>query len=143
MSRRTTSPHPAQQPAGGRVGWMVAGGLVLAGMATYAVVLFTWQKIPALRMARMRQAGPMRPAGALRRPSPTPLLLPAPAPEGMVWIPGGGFSMGSNDTAESLCSLPGVTRDAQPIVRVICQGLPFNKKPPASCLTGGCCPYSS
>jgi formylglycine-generating enzyme required for sulfatase activity len=36
----------------------------------------------------------------------------------MVWIPGGEFSMRSHGSGESLCSLPGVTRDAQPIHRV-------------------------
>src|SRR5690242_13823732 len=39
---------------------------------------------------------------------------PEPAPEGMVWIPGGEFSMGSTIETESLCGLPGVTRDALP-----------------------------
>lgn len=43
---------------------------------------------------------------------------PTPSPKGMVWIPGGEFSMGSNVDSESLCSLPGVTRDAAPIHRV-------------------------
>lgn len=36
----------------------------------------------------------------------------------MVWVPGGEFSMGSDESGESLCSMPGVTRDAQPIHRV-------------------------
>lgn len=40
------------------------------------------------------------------------------APPGMVWIPGGEFSMGSEIASESLCSLPGTVGDAQPIVRV-------------------------
>jgi formylglycine-generating enzyme required for sulfatase activity len=47
---------------------------------------------------------------------------PGPAPEGMVWIPGGEFSMGSTVESEALCGLPGVTRDALPIHRVYVDG---------------------
>lgn len=43
-------------------------------------------------------------------------------PKGMVWIPGGEFSMGSNVEDESLCSLSGVTKDAAPIHRVYVDG---------------------
>ena len=45
-----------------------------------------------------------------------------PAPKGMVWIPGGEFSMGSDESGESLCSMPGVTRDSQPVHRVYVDG---------------------
>lgn len=41
---------------------------------------------------------------------------------GMVWIPGGEFSMGSDSASESICSLPGVTKDAVPIHRVYVDG---------------------
>lgn len=44
------------------------------------------------------------------------------APKGMVWIPGGEFSMGSDTACESICSLPGVTQDAVPIHRVYVDG---------------------
>lgn len=45
-----------------------------------------------------------------------------PPPEGMAWIPGGEFSMGSDHASESLCGLPGVTQDAGPIHRVYVDG---------------------
>lgn len=51
-----------------------------------------------------------------------PQAPPEPAPSGMVWIPGGEFSMGSNSESESICSLPGVTRDALPVHRVYVDG---------------------
>ncbi len=57
--------------------------------------------------------------------APTILNLataPATAPEGMVWIPGGEFSMGTDLSCESICGLPGTTVDAQPIHRVYVDG---------------------
>ena len=47
---------------------------------------------------------------------------PAPAPDGMVWIPGGEFSMGSEASSEAICGLPGVTKDALPVHRVRVDG---------------------
>jgi formylglycine-generating enzyme required for sulfatase activity len=61
---------------------------------------------------------------------------PGPAPEGMVWIPGGEFSMGSDVAGDALCSQPGVTRDAQPIHRVYVDGFWMDKtKSPMSSTT--------
>ncbi len=45
----------------------------------------------------------------------------------MVWIPGGEFSMGSDDEGETLCSISGVTKDAQPIHRVYVDGFWMDK----------------
>jgi formylglycine-generating enzyme required for sulfatase activity len=40
----------------------------------------------------------------------------------MVWIPGGEYSMGADPAHDSMCALPGLTRDAQPIHRVFVDG---------------------
>ena len=53
---------------------------------------------------------------------PNPAAAPGIAPAGMVWIPGGEFSMGSTAESESLCGLPGVTSDALPVHRVYVDG---------------------
>lgn len=47
---------------------------------------------------------------------------PKKAPKGMVWIPGGEFSMGSDEASESLCSIKGITKDATPVHRVYVDG---------------------
>jgi formylglycine-generating enzyme len=52
---------------------------------------------------------------------------PNKTPKGMVWIPGGEFSMGSNVEDESLCSTKGVTKDAAPIHRVYVDGYYMDK----------------
>ncbi|GEL11026.1 Formylglycine-generating enzyme, required for sulfatase activity, contains SUMF1/FGE domain [Flavobacterium glycines] len=52
---------------------------------------------------------------------------PKQAPMGMVWIPGGEFSMGSNFDSESLCSIKGITNDARPIHRVYVDGFWMDK----------------
>jgi len=53
---------------------------------------------------------------------PNPAQPPGSAPDGMVWIPGGEFSMGSNVESESMCGLSGLTADALPVHRVYVDG---------------------
>ncbi|MCY2985996.1 MAG: formylglycine-generating enzyme family protein [Planctomycetota bacterium] len=67
------------------------------------------------------EKGELVPAGFLATiPNKIP-KLPV-APEGMVWVPGGEFSMGCDVAGESLCGMPGVTLDAAPIHRVYVDG---------------------
>jgi formylglycine-generating enzyme required for sulfatase activity len=47
---------------------------------------------------------------------------PGTAPDGMVWIPGGEFSMGSDDPTGSLCGGPDPMRDARPVHRAHVDG---------------------
>lgn len=51
-----------------------------------------------------------------------PTAAPGPAPAGMVWIPGGEFSMGSDIQSDTLCALPGTSSDSSPVHRVFVDG---------------------
>jgi formylglycine-generating enzyme len=57
--------------------------------------------------------------------SPTiPNATPSPvqAPAGMVWIPGGEFSMGATPSSEGMCHIGGLTQDSLPVHRVYVDG---------------------
>ncbi len=55
---------------------------------------------------------------------PNPGKPPGPAPEGMVWIPGGEFSMGCQVPSQGVCTMAtmNAVNDAQPIHRVYVVG---------------------
>jgi len=55
-------------------------------------------------------------------PSVAAPAAPGPAPEGMVWIPAGEFAMGSDGVNDSLCEVPGLTKDCLPIHQVRVDG---------------------
>jgi formylglycine-generating enzyme required for sulfatase activity len=48
---------------------------------------------------------------------------PKPAPEGMVWIPGGEFSMGASVNGHGSCEMPMASNDTEPIHRVRVDGI--------------------
>ena len=116
MSQKRSKPRqPGSRPRkslGGRWTWRV----ILLGVPLLAILAFA-----AFRSSRIPEASPLKPSlfsATVENKAPSPGY----APEGMVWIPGGEFSMGSDESGESLCGLPGVTRDAQPIHRVYVDG---------------------
>jgi len=67
-----------------------------------------------------------KPGGVPARSSPPSIQntnkAPTPAPPSMVWIPGGEFSMGTEDPTDMLCGGPDPLPDARPIHRVYLDG---------------------
>jgi len=100
----------------GPLRWVIIAVAVLAGV----VALVKYRSPPSATAGQGGREAELSSTFAPTIPNRTP--APAPAPSGMVWIPGGEFSMGSDAASESLCGLPGITRDAQPIHRVYVDG---------------------
>ena len=99
--------------------WMLAGVVVIGGVIAY-VIFHAQPATPegTATLAASQTNGGTAASSAFAPTVSNKIPAPKPKPEGMVWIPGGEFSMGSDAASESLCSLPGVTRDAVPIHRV-------------------------
>src|SRR5947207_583106 len=100
--------------------------VAIAACAAFALALACTRPV-----ADSRREGAARPTSPDSVPPAVSPFLPTienkampngAAPEGMAWIPGGEFSMGSDVAGESLCALSGVTRDAQPVHRVFVDG---------------------
>jgi formylglycine-generating enzyme required for sulfatase activity len=72
--------------------------------------------------ASARASAPSPAKGSLFSPTTENTQIPVAGPEGMVWIPGGEFSMGAADvdTAGSVCGDP--LADAEPVHRVYVDG---------------------
>jgi formylglycine-generating enzyme len=125
MSRRRNEP-----PAGLKkstpstrkgVLWSVVGAVVIIGLGAFAA----YHTAPATALASnpaTQQSETFPPASPFAATVANSAMAPTPAPEGMVWIPGGEFSMGSTVESEDMCGTPGLTRDSQPIHRVYVNG---------------------
>jgi formylglycine-generating enzyme required for sulfatase activity len=76
-------------------------------------------------VADANRSGP--PATGFLPTKVNPSLAPGPAPEGMVWIPGGEFSMGANDPPDMDEVGMKATQDARPIHRTYVDGFFMDK----------------
>src|SRR6267142_1862663 len=97
-----------------RASALIRRSLGLAAMAAVAAILLLGGRQKPVPQALT--AAPPEDSFAPTIPNAAP--PPGPAPEGMVWIPGGEFSMGATVSSEGLCEVHGVTRDALPVHRV-------------------------
>ncbi len=68
------------------------------------------------------ERGPYNPSVEFAETIPGTAQPSTEAPEGMVWIPGGQFSMGAEPASETMCGLPGITKDSLPVHRVHIDG---------------------
>src|SRR5215468_2480071 len=105
--------------------WFLVLGLVTAaGITLYAMKAARSNGSPSstneIEHADEFDTSAVSSAFAPTVPNSTP--APGTVPAGMVWIPGGEFSMGSPLESESLCSMPGMSRDASPVHRVYVDG---------------------
>ena len=103
------------------------GGLWKWALAAVAITLFA---IVAFRLTRSKPPAPEEPAHLHPTPAASAFLPTVPnttappddSPQGMVWISGGEFSMGSNDPRGALCGGPDSMGDARPVHRVYVDG---------------------
>ena len=99
--------------------------VLVASLGLFVFALNSQPEVSSLEVAAPGEAASADNVGrngfgpTIQNPDAPPLPEP---PAGMAWIPGGEFSMGSDSSAESICSQPGVTRDAVPIHRVYVDG---------------------
>ena len=99
--------------------------VLVASLGLFLFALNSQPEVSSIEVAAPREIASEDHVGTtgfrptILNPEATPVLEP---PAGMAWIPGGEFSMGSDSSAESICSQPGVTRDAVPIHRVYVDG---------------------
>ena len=114
--KTTTSPRTGKKPTA-------------SVRATLAMVAIAFISVLARQIA---EAQPVTNASAVTNLAasafgptvPNKIPPPGPAPEGMVWIPGGEFSMGCEVPSEGVCTMATMNsvHDAQPIHRVYVDG---------------------
>ena len=83
----------------------------------------------AASLATVLRAGDPAPSSAFAPTIPNKTPPPGPAPKGMVWVPGGEFSMGCEAPSEEVCTRAtmNAVNDAKPIHRVYVDGFWMDK----------------
>jgi len=109
------------KPQRKNAGWLW-GAVMMTALVVMAAV--GWHEPPSSQEAT---AAPVSASSSFLPMTPNNAPPPSPAPDGMVWIPGGEFSMGAGDAPEMNDVGMNATRDSRPIHRVYVDGFWMDK----------------
>lgn len=135
-ARRTHTSAPKKSTAGERKPSakqaIAFAGVVLIALACFGIY-YHFNSAPTLKAVDGMSAHPTDPGSQMHAISfgPTVPNKPAPSsntPKGMVWIPGGEFSMGAQDAADMNDVGMKATVDSRPIHRVYVDGFFMDEK---------------
>jgi formylglycine-generating enzyme required for sulfatase activity len=95
----------------------------------YKSIYVPWLPILLAVVATIVHAGDPLPSSAFAPTVPNKTPAPGPAPDGMVWIPGGEFSMGCQFSPEVVCTVGTMNsvKDTLPVHRVYVDGFWMDK----------------
>jgi len=123
MRSRNSTVHAGQPSRNTRATWMRVALAVLAGGLAAAAVFYATRTEPVAPA----DAAPAASGVSFAPTVPNVTPPPGPAPEGMVWIPGGEFSMGAQDPPDMDDVGMKATLDSRPIHRVYVNGFWMDK----------------
>jgi formylglycine-generating enzyme required for sulfatase activity len=121
MAKKVSPAKPAPRASKSR-NWLWNLGLMIASAVVVWALVRVWKGSGTEPPAAPQVVSATEPADRFAATVAGPSAPPGPVLEGMVWIPGGEFSMGCEDPRESPHGGPDDMADARPIHRVRVDG---------------------
>jgi formylglycine-generating enzyme required for sulfatase activity len=116
----SSSPDAALRPAG--PGWKFIGAAGAISTVTAILLVVAGTLAVATFWPASRSVAGSNSVSASVSPASSSAAPTDPAPEGMVWVPGGEFTMGSLDPRGGVCGGHEAMQDARPLHRVYVDG---------------------